>query len=41
MTYFNFNLNLNLFGVHLIHRGYDLLDMELVITNNKVTNNHT
>ena len=33
-----FNLNFNLFCVHLIHRGYDPSDMELVITENKVTN---
>jgi len=29
--------NFNLFCVHLIHRGYDPLDMELVNTGNKVT----
>jgi hypothetical protein len=33
-TIFNFNL----FCVHLIHRGYDPSDMELVNTENKVTN---
>jgi hypothetical protein len=30
--------NFNLFCIHLIHRGYDPLDMELVNTENKVTN---
>jgi hypothetical protein len=28
----------NLFCIHLIHRGYDPLDMEIVNTENKVTN---
>jgi hypothetical protein len=27
-----FNCNFNLFSVHLIHRGYDPSDMELVNT---------
>jgi len=27
-----FNFNINLFSVHLIHMGYDPLDMELVNT---------
>jgi hypothetical protein len=30
--------NINLFCVRLIHRGYDPSDMELVNTENKVTN---
>jgi hypothetical protein len=30
--------NFNLFCVRFIHRGYDLSDMELVYTENKVTN---
>ena len=30
--------NFNLFNVHFIHRGYDPSDMEIVNTNNKVTN---
>jgi hypothetical protein len=30
--------NFNLFCIRLIHRGYDPLDMELVNTENKVTN---
>jgi hypothetical protein len=33
-----FNFNFNLFCVRLIHRGYDPSDMELVNTENKVTN---
>jgi len=40
--YFNSNLfdifNFNLFCIHLVHRGYDPSDMELVNTENKVTN---
>jgi hypothetical protein len=41
-TYFSiFNFfNFNLFCVRLIHRGYDPSDMELVYTENKVTNMH-
>jgi hypothetical protein len=31
-------LNFNLFYIHLIRRGYDLLNMVLVSTENKVTN---
>jgi hypothetical protein len=34
MIIFNFNL----FGIHLIHKGHDLSDMELVNTENEVTN---
>jgi hypothetical protein len=34
----NLNFNFNLFCVHLIHRGYDPSDIELVNTENKVTN---
>jgi hypothetical protein len=32
------NFNFNLFCFRLIHRGYDPSDMELVNTENKVTN---
>jgi len=31
-------VNFNLFCIHLIQRGYDLSDMELVNSENKVTN---
>jgi hypothetical protein len=34
----HFNLNFNLFWVDLIHKVYDPSDMELVNTENKVTN---